>query len=111
LPHVSSRWRLPPPPESYTLSLHDALPISIVAVAIIVVSVLMVWVIPIFAKMFTDFGGTLPAPTMLVIGISDFMQKYIIFLIIAADRKSTRLNSSHGSISYAFFCLNTRSAL
>src|SRR6266705_1781596 len=57
---------------------------AIVAVAIIVVSVLMVWVIPIFAKMFTDFGGTLPAPTMLVIGISDFMQKYIIFLIIAA---------------------------
>src|SRR5207245_1691540 len=59
-------------------------PAAIVAVAIIVVSVLMVWVIPIFAKMFTDFGGTLPAPTMLVIGISDFMQKYIIFLIIAA---------------------------
>ena len=59
-------------------------PAAIVGVAIIVVSVLMVWVIPIFAKMFTDFGGTLPAPTMLVIGISDFMQQYIIFLIIAA---------------------------
>src|SRR3989441_7323385 len=44
----------------------------------------MVWVIPIFAKMFTDFGGTLPGPTVLVIGISDFMQQYIIFLIIAA---------------------------
>src|SRR5207245_10958203 len=26
-------------------------------------------------------------------------------LILSADRKSTRLNSSHGSISYAVFCL------
>src|SRR2546427_411307 len=59
-------------------------PAAIVGVAIIVVSVLMVWVIPIFAKMFTDFGGTLPTPTLLVIGISDFMQKYIIFMVIAA---------------------------
>jgi type IV pilus assembly protein PilC len=59
-------------------------PAAIVSVAIIVVSVLMVWVIPIFAKMFTDFGGTLPGPTLLVIGISNFMQNYIILLIIGA---------------------------
>jgi type IV pilus assembly protein PilC len=55
-----------------------------VGVAIIVVSVLMVFVIPIFAKMFTDFGGALPGPTLLVINVSDFMQKYIILMIIAA---------------------------
>jgi type IV pilus assembly protein PilC len=59
-------------------------PTAIVGVAIIVVSVLMVWVIPIFAQMFTDFGGTLPAPTVLVISISEFMQKYIIVMVIAA---------------------------
>src|SRR5207245_2178421 len=59
-------------------------PAAIVGVAIIVVSVLMVWVIPIFAKMFTDFGGTLPAPTLFVIGVSDFMQQYIVVMIIAA---------------------------
>src|SRR5256885_13123366 len=59
-------------------------PAAIVGVAVIVVSVLMVWVIPIFAKMFTDFGGTLPTPTLLVIGISDFMQQYIVVMIIAA---------------------------
>src|SRR3989337_3297253 len=28
-----------------------------------------------------------------------------------ADRKSTRLNSSHGSISYAVFCLNNKKIL
>src|SRR3989442_1319951 len=59
-------------------------PAAIVARSIIVVSVLMVWVIPIFAKMFTDFGGTLPAPTLFVISVSDFMQQYIVVMIIAA---------------------------
>jgi type IV pilus assembly protein PilC len=59
-------------------------PTAIVGVAIIVVSVLLVFVIPIFAKMFTDFGGTLPAPTQFVIGVSEFMQSYIIFIIAAA---------------------------
>src|SRR6266852_6119439 len=59
-------------------------PAAIVGVAIIVVSVLMVWVIPIFAKMFTDFGGTLPIPTQFVIAVSDFMQQYIVVMIIAA---------------------------
>jgi type IV pilus assembly protein PilC len=59
-------------------------PTAIVGVAIIVVSVLMVFVIPIFAKMFTDFGGTLPGPTQLVIGASEFMQKYIVLIIAVA---------------------------
>ncbi|HEY3198355.1 MAG TPA: type II secretion system F family protein [Nitrospirales bacterium] len=59
-------------------------PAAIVAVAIIVVSVLLIWVIPIFAKMFADFGGSLPALTQLVIDLSNLMQKYIIFMAIAA---------------------------
>jgi type IV pilus assembly protein PilC len=58
-------------------------PAAIVAVAIIVVSVLLVWVIPIFAKMFSEFGGSLPALTQFVIDLSSFMQKYIIFMAIA----------------------------
>ncbi len=59
-------------------------PTAIMGVAIIVVSVLLVFVIPIFAKMFTDFGGALPGPTQFVIGVSEFMQSYIIFIIAAA---------------------------
>ena len=47
-----------------------AYPIAIIAVAIIVVSVLLVWVIPIFAKMFSDFGGSLPGLTQFVIDLS-----------------------------------------
>ncbi|MEW6324468.1 MAG: type II secretion system F family protein [Nitrospirota bacterium] len=48
----------------------------IVTVAVIVVSVLLVWVIPIFAQMFTDFGGTLPVLTQVVITMSNFAQTY-----------------------------------
>src|SRR3990172_2936998 len=55
----------------------------IIGVAVIVISVLMVWVIPIFASMFTDFGGVLPLPTRIVVGASDFM-KHNILLIIGA---------------------------
>ena len=58
-----------------------AYPSTIVAVAVVVIVVLLVWVIPIFAKMFTDFGGVLPAPTRMVIGASDFMQHNILVII------------------------------
>ncbi|MEK6560377.1 MAG: type II secretion system F family protein [Nitrospirota bacterium] len=56
-------------------------PATIVAVAFIVIVVLLVYVIPIFAKMFTDFGGTLPAPTRMVIGASNFMRSNILIII------------------------------
>jgi len=59
-------------------------PTAILGVAIIVVSVLLVFVIPIFAKMFGDFGGTLPAPTQFVMAVSEFMQSYILVIIAAA---------------------------
>jgi type IV pilus assembly protein PilC len=59
-------------------------PAAIVSVAVIVVAVLMVWVIPIFAKMFTEVGGTLPGPTQFVISLSEFMQRYIIFMVVGA---------------------------
>lgn len=58
-----------------------AYPSTIVAVAVVVIVVLLVWVIPIFSKMFTDFGGILPAPTRMVIGTSDFMQHNILIII------------------------------
>lgn len=54
-------------------------PSAIVGVAVIVISVLMVWVIPIFAKMFAEMSGGkigLPGPTQLVIDISNFFQSY-----------------------------------
>ena len=37
---------------------------------------MLLFVIPVFAKMFSDFGGTLPAPTRIVMGLSIFLQHY-----------------------------------
>ncbi len=56
-------------------------PTTIMAVAVIVVGVILVFVIPTFAKLFADFGGELPAPTRIVIGISNFITRYIILII------------------------------
>lgn len=58
-------------------------PTTIMAIAVIVVGVILVFVIPTFAKMFADFGGELPGPTKFVIGLSNFLLKYIIVIIIA----------------------------
>lgn len=58
-------------------------PSAIVGVAIIVISVLMVWVIPVFAQMFLEMSGGkigLPGPTQLVINISNFFQSYWYFM-------------------------------
>jgi len=51
-------------------------PISVVTVAIIVVWVIMVFVIPAFKTVFANFGANLPAPTLIVIAISDFFVSY-----------------------------------
>jgi type IV pilus assembly protein PilC len=59
-------------------------PTTIMAIAVIVVGVILVFVIPTFAKMFADFGGELPGPTRFVIGLSSFLKKYILILIIIA---------------------------
>ena len=58
-------------------------PITILSIAVIVIGVILVFVIPTFAKMFADFGSELPAPTKLVIALSNFLKRYIIFMIMA----------------------------
>jgi type IV pilus assembly protein PilC len=58
-------------------------PATIMSIAVIVVGVILVFVIPTFAKMFAEFGGELPAPTKIVIGLSNFIVKYIILIIAA----------------------------
>ena len=59
-------------------------PSAVVAVAIIVVWVIMIFVIPAFKDVFSSFGASLPAPTQLVIDISDFVVSWwwLAFLVI-----------------------------
>lgn len=51
-------------------------PISIIVVAFIITAVIMIFVIPAFKDLFEGFGAELPAPTLLVMTISNFFVAY-----------------------------------
>jgi len=57
-------------------------PTVVLVIAIAVVIVLLVFVIPVFQKMFADFGGTLPGLTQAVVNLSGFMRKYVIYVLL-----------------------------
>ncbi len=59
-------------------------PISVIVVAIVVIWIIMVFVIPSFKKVFTSFGADLPAPTLIVMAISDFFVTWwwLILMIV-----------------------------
>lgn len=51
-------------------------PIAIVVVAFVITAVIMIFVIPAFKQVFANFGADLPAPTVMVIAISDTFVEY-----------------------------------
>jgi type IV pilus assembly protein PilC len=55
-------------------------PASIVTVAIAVTAILLIYVIPVFAELFSSFGQALPAPTQFVINLSNFTVRNIPFI-------------------------------
>jgi type IV pilus assembly protein PilC len=61
-------------------------PAVVVSAAVIVTAVLLIFVIPTFADLFSDFGAALPLPTQIVINLSNFMVNnwYLIFGSIGA---------------------------
>ena len=59
-------------------------PVAVIVVAFVVLAVIMIFVIPAFKEVFTSFGADLPAPTLMVIGMSEFFVAYwyIIFGVL-----------------------------
>ncbi|MCX8520124.1 MAG: type II secretion system F family protein [Rhodoferax sp.] len=51
-------------------------PITVLVVAFVVVTVIMIYVVPSFKQVFSSFGGELPAPTLMVIAMSEFFISY-----------------------------------
>jgi type IV pilus assembly protein PilC len=58
-------------------------PSVVLTVAVGVTAVLLVFVIPVFEKMFKDFGGTLPAPTQFVIDLSNGLRANGIVVLVS----------------------------
>jgi type IV pilus assembly protein PilC len=57
-------------------------PIVVVCIAFIVIAVILIFVIPVFQDMFASFGSALPAPTQIVVNMSDFMKGNIHWVIL-----------------------------
>src|SRR3712207_7162821 len=86
--------------EIYTLSLHDALPICEIAAPGEVLRLIQH-----IGHAARHAGGEVAA------GLADHHHDapgHVFAAVIAQDRKSTRLNSSHANISYAVFCLKKK---
>src|SRR3712207_9362061 len=81
--------------EIYTLSLHDALPISAVTIRLFSTAELKVTCAASCTELLLDATMDCSAPGWRMPTRSQ-------------DRKSTRLNSSHANISYAVFCLKKK---
>ena len=56
-------------------------PIIVVAIAVLVIGVILIFVIPVFQEMFSSFGKALPVPTQIVVNMSDFLKGNIHYVI------------------------------
>jgi len=55
-------------------------PFIVVIVAIVVIGILVTFVLPTFTSLFTAFGAELPLPTRMLIGITDWLSRYGLYL-------------------------------
>ncbi len=56
-------------------------PAIVLAISAVVLSIILIFVIPTFAKMFSEFDAALPTPTVMVIKISNFLKSYFLAII------------------------------
>ena len=59
-------------------------PIAVIALAVVLVNVLLIFVIPVFAAMFADFGAKLPMPTQMLIDSSNFLKHNFHWVALGA---------------------------
>ena len=72
-------------------------PSSIIVVAVGVVLVLLLFVIPVFQRMFAGFGKALPLPTQIVIGLSAFVRASIFYIAAAVAAGAFALKKYYGT--------------
>src|SRR5690606_41576937 len=108
-PSSACSFTAPPPPELYTLSLHDALPISGNYLAFFSSYSYLQQVLEALRSHWPEIPLRAQSP-----GMDEAARKAFIDGFtddsrwVGLDRKSTRLNSSHVKISYAVFCLKKK---
>ena len=58
-------------------------PVVVLVLAILAASFMLIFIVPVFARMFEDLGGTLPLPTRVAMGISDILTSIFGVLVYA----------------------------
>ena len=59
-------------------------PTIVTAVAILVISVILIFVIPVFSSLFAEMGHALPIPTQIVVGVSHFLRDNVPYVFVGA---------------------------
>jgi type IV pilus assembly protein PilC len=57
-------------------------PSAVIVVAIVVTMILLVYVVPQFESVFSDFGAELPAMTQFVVNLSEVVQAYALYIVV-----------------------------
>ena len=57
-------------------------PVICLAISVVIMGVMLIFVVPVFDKMFADFGAALPGPTQLVVNMSNALQDNFLYIII-----------------------------
>ncbi len=57
-------------------------PIICFAISILILTIILIFVVPVFEQMFAGFGHALPLPTQFVVSMSDFVKSYFFYIFI-----------------------------
>ncbi|HFC46622.1 MAG TPA: type II secretion system F family protein, partial [Dissulfuribacter thermophilus] len=70
-------------------------PAIVLTIAIVVLTIILIFVIPVFQKMFAESGHALPVPTQIVINLSEFVKAYILYIIGAMFALAVAIKKFH----------------
>src|SRR5215208_7152450 len=58
-------------------------PVAVFVIVILIVTAMLLFVVPMFEKMYSELGGVLPFPTRVLLAVSGFVGKFAPFIIVA----------------------------
>jgi type IV pilus assembly protein PilC len=57
-------------------------PVAVLGLVLVIVTAMLIFVVPTFENLYSDLGGTLPAPTRLLLAVSGFVTKFAPFIVV-----------------------------
>jgi type IV pilus assembly protein PilC len=79
-------------------------------VALLLTSAMIIFIVPVFAEIYADFGSALPAPTQMPVDISDAVRSNVLYVIIGLVVLSVLFvqfkKTEKGAYMWDNFCLN-----